>query len=377
MSVSSLLGPALLNSLKLAAVAFVLVVPLSIVGGVFAALRRGRISDRVITLTGLSLTAVPEFVSAIMLILVFGLVLKLLPVTAAAPRGCGLLHDRSSTCLLPAMALVMVLFGYIARMARAGTIEALDADYTRTAFLKGIPTRTVLFRHVLRNSLLPTIAVIATQTGYLIGGLVVIETLFNYNGIGQRILTRGSEQGRHAAPERGARDRDRLPRRDADRRHPLLRAQPADPLRRPPNEHDRRAGRPGPDPGLRQEGRAARDDARARALEDLRGRESRSSSGGSSARSSATRSRPRTRSTRPRACSRARAGTTCSAPISSAATCSRGCSPARASILTIAPLATLLAIAGGTSLGLVTGYFRGIVDDVRRAGSSTRSSRSR
>ena len=83
----------------------------------------------------------------------------------------------------------MVLFGYIARMARAGTIEALDADYTRTAFLKGLPTRTVIRRHVLRNSLLPTIAVIATQMGYLIGGLVVVEKLFNYNGIGQRILT--------------------------------------------------------------------------------------------------------------------------------------------------------------------------------------------
>ena len=186
-SVSSLLGPALLNSLKLAAVAFALVVPLSIVGGVFAALRRGRISDRVITLTGLSLTAVPEFVSAIMLILVFGLLLNLLPVSAAAPAGAGF-FTTIKYLLLPAMALVMVLFGYIARMARAGTIEALEADYTRTAFLKGIPTRTVLFRHVLRNSLLPTIAVIATQTGYLIGGLVVIETLFNYNGIGHRIL---------------------------------------------------------------------------------------------------------------------------------------------------------------------------------------------
>jgi peptide/nickel transport system permease protein len=83
----------------------------------------------------------------------------------------------------------MVLFGYIARIARAGTIEALDADYTRTAYLKGLPTATVIRRHVLRNSLLPTIAVIATQTGYLIGGLVVIETIFNYNGIGQRIYT--------------------------------------------------------------------------------------------------------------------------------------------------------------------------------------------
>ncbi len=187
-SVSSLLGPALVNSLKLAGVAFVLVVPLSILGGVLAALRRGRAADRAITLTGLSLTAVPEFVSAIILILVFGLLFKVLPVTAAAPAGAGF-FTTIKYLLLPAMALTAVLFGYIARMARAGTIEALDADYTRTAFLKGIPTRTVIWRHVLRNSLLPTIAVIATQMGYLIGGLVVIEKVFNYNGIGQRIYT--------------------------------------------------------------------------------------------------------------------------------------------------------------------------------------------
>ncbi len=186
--VVSLLGPSLINSLKLAAVAFVLVVPLSIVGGVFAALRRGRLPDRVITLSGLSLTAVPEFISALVLILIFGLLLNWLPVTAAAPADADLV-TQIRYLLLPSLALVMVLFGYIARMARAGTIEALDADYTRTAYLKGLDTTTVIRRHVLRNSLLPTIAVIATQMGYLIGGLVVIEKLFNYNGIGQRIYT--------------------------------------------------------------------------------------------------------------------------------------------------------------------------------------------
>jgi peptide/nickel transport system permease protein len=72
-------------------------------------------------------------------------------------------------------------------MARAGTIESLDADYTRTAIIKGLPQRTVVRRHVLRNSLLPTIAVVATQCGYLIGGLVVIELIFNYQGIGQAL----------------------------------------------------------------------------------------------------------------------------------------------------------------------------------------------
>jgi peptide/nickel transport system permease protein len=183
-----LLSASLLNSLKLAAVAFVLLVPVSILGGVVAALRRGRLADRVITLAGLSLTAIPEFVSAIVLILVFGLALKLLPVDATAPPGAGF-FTQIKYLLLPSMALTMVLFGYIARMARAGTIEALDADYTRTAVLKGVRTRTLIRRHVLRNALLPTIAVIATQLGYLIGGLVVIEKLFNYNGIGQRILT--------------------------------------------------------------------------------------------------------------------------------------------------------------------------------------------
>ena len=184
----SILRTSLLNSLKLAAVAFLIVVPLSILGGVFAALKRGRYADRIITLTGLSLTAVPEFVSAILLILVLGLALKVLPVTAQYPAGAGPL-TQVRYLLLPSFALVMVLFGYIARMARAGTIESLDADYTRTAYLKGLKGSTVIRRHVLRNSLLPTIAVIATQMGYLIGGLVVIEKLFNYNGIGQRIYT--------------------------------------------------------------------------------------------------------------------------------------------------------------------------------------------
>ncbi len=182
----SLLSDSLVNSLKLAAEAFALVVPLSILGGVAAALRQGRLADRAITITGLSLTAIPEFVSAIFLIVAFGVFFKWLPVNAQWPEGTDI-PGQMKYLLLPSLALVMVLFGYIARMARAGTIEALSADYTRTAYLKGLGTPTVIRRHVLRNALLPTIAVIATQTGYLIGGLLVIEKLFNYNGIGQRI----------------------------------------------------------------------------------------------------------------------------------------------------------------------------------------------
>lgn len=191
--VSSFLFPALGRSLKLAVVAFVIVVPLAIVGGVVAALRRGRLTDRVISISGLSLATVPEFVSGIVLIVVFAIALKVLPVTALAPSGASF-FTQLRYLILPAIPMVFVLFGYEARMARAGTIEALESDYVRTATLKGLPRRVVVFRHVLRNSLLPTITVIATQNGYLIGGLVVVETLFNYPGIGRLIFTAATDK---------------------------------------------------------------------------------------------------------------------------------------------------------------------------------------
>ena len=185
--VAPFIGKALLNSMKLAAVAFVIVVPLSIGAGVYAAMNAGRWPDRVISVSGLSLTVVPEFVSSIALILVFGIWLRWLPISATTRPGAGL-FEQFRHLIMPAIPLVLVLFGYIARMARAGTLEALDSDYARTAMLKGLPRRTVIFRHVLGNALLPTITVIATQLGYMIGGLVVVESLFRYQGIGSLIL---------------------------------------------------------------------------------------------------------------------------------------------------------------------------------------------
>jgi len=190
--VDEMVGRALWNSAKLAFLAFLLVVPLGILGGVAAALHEGRAADRVISVGGLSVSAIPEFVWAVVVILVFGIWLDVLPVSALAPPGSGFL-TQVEYLILPALCLVLVLFGYLARMARAGTVEALGADYTRTAVLKGVPRRTVIRRHVLRNALLPTIAVVATQTGYLIGGLVAIELIFNYPGIG-RLIVRAAEQ---------------------------------------------------------------------------------------------------------------------------------------------------------------------------------------
>jgi peptide/nickel transport system permease protein len=182
-AIGPILVPALGRSLKLGIFAFVIVVPLGILGGVISALNLGKPIDKTINIVGQSALTVPEFVSGIILIVVFAVELGWLPVSATAPPGSGFFTSLKYL-ILPVIPLVLVLFGYIARMARAGTAEALASDYARTATLKGLPRGVMIRRHVLRNSLLPTITVVATQTGYLIGGLIVVETLFRYNGIG-------------------------------------------------------------------------------------------------------------------------------------------------------------------------------------------------
>jgi peptide/nickel transport system permease protein len=195
--IGPILTAALGRSIKLAVFAFVLVVPIGILGGVASALKQGKLLDRNITLFGQAALTIPEFVSGIILIVVFAVELGWLPVSATPPPGSGFFTSLKYL-ILPVIPLVLILFGYIARMARVGTIEALDSDYARTAILKGLPRGVMIRRHVLRNSLLPTITVIATQTGYLIGGLVVIETLFRYNGIGQ--LTYQAASTNHDIP---------------------------------------------------------------------------------------------------------------------------------------------------------------------------------
>ena len=185
--VEPLLLTALVNSAKLAGLALIVIIPLGILGGVVAALYAGRPIDRIITLSGSTAAALPEFATGIVVIIIFSVELKLLPSTAQAQPGASFATQLKSL-ILPAIPLVLVLFGYIARMARAGTVEALESDYVRTATLKGLKRTVVIYRHVLRNSLLPTITVIATQTGYLFGGLVIVERLFNYQGIGNLIF---------------------------------------------------------------------------------------------------------------------------------------------------------------------------------------------
>ena len=175
------------NSLQLALVAIVIIVPLSIALGVLSALKEGGPLDRTTSIVGVSLIAIPEFVSGTILLVLFAIALRWFPVSAQAPPGADFL-ERVHRLLLPSVPLMFVLFGYIARMARAGTLDALGSQYVRTAVLKGLPRWHIVVRHVLRNSLLPTITVVGVQIGWLVGGLVVIETLFNYPGIGSLML---------------------------------------------------------------------------------------------------------------------------------------------------------------------------------------------
>jgi peptide/nickel transport system permease protein len=174
------------NSLILGAFAMVLIVPFSIFMGVVAALNYGKTLDRVVSITGLSFIALPEFVVGVILIVVFAVQLGWFPTSSQVPGTNPV--DWFRQLLLPATPLGFVLFGYISRMARAGTVDALQSNYVRTAVLKGLPRRYVVWRHVVRNAMLPTITVVSAQVGYLVGGLVIVETLFAYPGIGQLIL---------------------------------------------------------------------------------------------------------------------------------------------------------------------------------------------
>jgi peptide/nickel transport system permease protein len=181
------LADAIGRSAKLAGLALLITIPVAIAAGLFAARRRDRPADRAIVLLGVTSSSIPEFVTGTILVVVVGVQLKLLPVLANAPRDSDAI-TQVRYLLMPALAMAIVYFGYIARMTRAGTIEVLQSDYTRTATMKGLTTGQTLRRHVLRNALIPTVAVIAVQIGYLFGGIIAVERIFAYPGMGQTML---------------------------------------------------------------------------------------------------------------------------------------------------------------------------------------------
>jgi peptide/nickel transport system permease protein len=177
----------LTNSLLLAGATLMLSLPLGIALGVWAGWRAGKLDDTLISVSTLAVTGLPEFVTGLLLIDLFAFRLRWLPANSSI-RPDTPFFEILPQLLLPAITATLVLLAYIARLTRAGVISELEQEYTRTALLKGLSPLTMLRRHVLRNALLPTITVVAISLGWLISGLIVVENVYNYPGIG-RLLT--------------------------------------------------------------------------------------------------------------------------------------------------------------------------------------------
>lgn len=171
------------RSLLLAGFAFALLVPISLGIGTAAAYRRGTRFDRVITVGSLSVSAIPEFVTGVVLLIAFGVNLHWFPTSATAPDGSNLIAQLHRL-VLPATALLLAWAGYVGRIARASTIDTLDSHYVRTARIKGVSRWRLTRKHVLRNSLIPPATTLGVGLGTLFGSLTVVEALFNYKGLG-------------------------------------------------------------------------------------------------------------------------------------------------------------------------------------------------
>jgi peptide/nickel transport system permease protein len=185
--IAPLLGEALGHSLVLSLLALTLVTVLGISVGIYSAIRRDSFGDHLISTFCYLGVSVPEFFWAIVLILVFGSYLKLLPTGGYTPIQEGFLSWLSHL-VLPAITLTMILIARIARLTRSSMLEVLHSNYVKYARAKGMPERIVIVRYALRNALLPAITALAADFGLLIGGMVVIETVFAYPGIGRLLL---------------------------------------------------------------------------------------------------------------------------------------------------------------------------------------------
>lgn len=175
------------NSAMLAALALLFYVPLGILLGVIAALNREKLIDQTIAGISMAFVGLPEFVSGLLLISMFALSFKVLPANSSIDPNATF-AEAFPFLILPAITVSLTSLGYVARMTRASTIDVLNTDYVRAADLKGLPRRQVLIKHVLRNSLLPTVTVVALGIGWLIGGLIVTESVFGYPGLGRLLV---------------------------------------------------------------------------------------------------------------------------------------------------------------------------------------------
>lgn len=176
------------NSMMLAGMTLLFSIPAALLLGVVSGIFEGSPLDSLISISALAVVGLPEFVTGLVLIQVFAFRLQLLPANSSIAPG-ETFWEALPMLILPALTATLVLIAYVARLVRAGVIEELKQPYVRTAELKGLPYRAVIFRHVLRNALLPAITVLAISVGWLISGLIVVENVFNYPGMGRLLVS--------------------------------------------------------------------------------------------------------------------------------------------------------------------------------------------
>jgi len=181
--VGDILWPRLGNTAILGAATMAVVIPVSLALGVFAGMKEGSKTDRGISVTSIVTTSVPEFASAVLLSAIFVFYLGWLPGTSSMNDGFDLRQ-----LVLPVMVLVIYDFGYVTRMTRASMAEVMMTHYIRTAVLKGLPYRSVIMRHALRNALIAPFTVIMLQINWLLSGVIVVESFFAYKGFGALLL---------------------------------------------------------------------------------------------------------------------------------------------------------------------------------------------
>jgi peptide/nickel transport system permease protein len=191
-SLRSPVGPLIvkhaINSGILAGTALLLIMPIAFLLGIFAGLYPNKFPDRAISLTSLIATSTPEFVVGVLLLLVFAVKLRLLPGSSALVVE-RTVWESPSKLILPVLTLAIVDIGYVARMMRASMIEVMRSAYVRAAKLRGVPFHRVVIKHALRSALLTPVTVIMLHINWLVGGIVVTETIFAYPGLGQLMLT--------------------------------------------------------------------------------------------------------------------------------------------------------------------------------------------
>jgi peptide/nickel transport system permease protein len=176
------------NSLFLVVISALVAVPLSILVGVWTAMRRDRSVDHIVSTGSLILASLPEFVIGIALILLFATeVVQIFPAVSLLGPG-EKAWDDPNVVVLPAATLVLAVVPYISRIMRGSMVEVLESEYVTMATLKGLPRRTVIWRHAVPNAIVPAIQVTALQLAYLAGGVVVVEFVFSYPGIGAALV---------------------------------------------------------------------------------------------------------------------------------------------------------------------------------------------